>query len=962
MSTLEAQVNLLASLIERLDTVRDISAGNLPVHLRNAINNVSALADELASTQAQDALAAAENEQGIRAIDLQNSRRAIRQRKNQVEVAPPAKRPESKKRPYPPKLGVPPPQDLTQKSLQEFVQNFNRANLGSSLSIWTATRAAVGQSGPLRMIVPNVLVAYVSLRSGSSNGFVRVESATVTGIREQRTTSEFTVFRSVSQHLFRTLAQNVDTDVVDLLSLIMSYNNLYTAKCAKCNSIHSSQDNTPAIIPQNQLDRQTGDSTGCHTPTLPLTRSNYCVSNSFIFLFYPTNCFSTATINSQANRFAKIQPLPTTQTRNPLLVFHYSLISILAYISVEPHTLASNPEAPFDTAAAPSGLASFSSSTTILAQYSHTGRMDPEFINISTEGYAEDDDRPAIALGRTITILGYEPREGTHRTRIVVRLLFRRGHIHPNTRVRLRVKMGNIPIYTEIEGIPPVNGVGGEWRLHLVAPDPRELDVVGLEVPLIVQVLDVQEATIIDDVCIGTFKFWNPTPAEESYTSGSDYFGPEPQGHDINEYSVSGPPYSRNAALGEGGSSVQRDEEPLSAPYPGEIPTTALGLVNMTDAAPGVPFNKRKRLSIEVPPCDAVEVSNSEVDIESHSTAKGFPGQKSAEDTYQVSLRFLDDLNSMTDDWTPEELENERRIVEFFLRPNPRPHRRYLCTHSRRKCSGYEEKLDTINLLERLAGTKFTIEEKNRIRRNLQGFKPATVSKNSPESEAFFRTLMEFPPPRPRNIEKDVKAFMWSKLPFMLEKVISKYWFVSSPSGSEVDESSPQIRVLREIEGASSESPSMSFNPLSASQTPTSVPSSQTEVGAMHTGIHDQSSYMSGPGPSPGENQRDKYHSGLPPQGRHLGYTQTSQSSTDSMYAHHETLMEMSETSMEELRSIPMADSQILSQYEDMETYLEGPEVQNPKGSYVHQGNVNEMADEEVHHIQYMTHTSYKYA
>ncbi|CAE6452134.1 unnamed protein product [Rhizoctonia solani] len=216
MSTLEAQVNLLASLIERLDTVRDVSAGNLPVHLRAAIANVSALAEELGSTRVQDALAAAEAEQSVRAIDLQNSRREIRKRKNQVEVTLPVKRLEGKKRPYPLKLGVTLPQDLTQKSLEEFVQNFNQANLGSNLSIWTPTRAAVGHSGLLRMIVPNILIAYISLRSGGSNRSVKVESATVTGIWEQRTTSEFTVFRSLSQHLFRTLAQNVDMDVLDL--------------------------------------------------------------------------------------------------------------------------------------------------------------------------------------------------------------------------------------------------------------------------------------------------------------------------------------------------------------------------------------------------------------------------------------------------------------------------------------------------------------------------------------------------------------------------------------------------------------------------------------------------------------------------------------------------------------------------------------------------------------------------
>jgi hypothetical protein len=81
MATLEAQVNILASLIERLDTVRDVSAGNLPVHLRSAITNLSSFAEELSSNQVQNALAAAEMEPDVRAIDLQHSRRDIRRRK-----------------------------------------------------------------------------------------------------------------------------------------------------------------------------------------------------------------------------------------------------------------------------------------------------------------------------------------------------------------------------------------------------------------------------------------------------------------------------------------------------------------------------------------------------------------------------------------------------------------------------------------------------------------------------------------------------------------------------------------------------------------------------------------------------------------------------------------------------------------------------------------------------------------
>ncbi|KAH7339596.1 hypothetical protein B0J17DRAFT_655891 [Rhizoctonia solani] len=320
----------------------------------------------------------------------------------------------------------------------------------------------------------------------------------------------------------------------------------------------------------------------------------------------------------------------------------------------------------------------------------------------------------------------------------------------------------------------------------------------------------------------------------------------------------------------------------------------------------------------------------------------------------------------MAEDWTPEEINNQRRIVEFFcVRTRGRidvsfasiPVETARDTNKNIvSCIWWKDmeefvitSVDTINLLERLVGTKFTTEEKNRIRRNLQGFKPATVSKNQPESEPFFRTLMEFPPPRPRNIEKDVKAFTWSKLPFMLEKVISKYWFVSSPSSSEADESSPRIRILREMDGASAESPGTSFQSLSASQTHVSAPPSQVEVDPMYTGILESSSYMSAPSSS--QVQHEEYH---PPAHEHqLDYPRSSQSSSDSTYAHPNPLMEISEVSMEELQSVPMDSSQPLSEYEDMEAYPEAMGALNTGSTYMHQ------AGEEM---QYMPHISHEYA
>lgn len=86
----------------------------------------------------------------------------------------------------------------------------------------------------------------------------------------------------------------------------------------------------------------------------------------------------------------------------------------------------------------------------------------------------------------------------------------------------------------------------------------------------------------------------------------------------------------------------------------------------------------------------------------------------------------------------------------------------------------YITSVDIIYLLEAIVGNRFSVEEKNRIRRNLEGFKPMTVSKSKSNS-GFFSLIMGFPHPRPRNIEKDVKVFSWKLLKKALEKIVGKY-------------------------------------------------------------------------------------------------------------------------------------------------------------------------------------------
>ncbi|KAB5576217.1 hypothetical protein GE09DRAFT_618640 [Coniochaeta sp. 2T2.1] len=166
----------------------------------------------------------------------------------------------------------------------------------------------------------------------------------------------------------------------------------------------------------------------------------------------------------------------------------------------------------------------------------------------------------------------------------------------------------------------------------------------------------------------------------------------------------------------------------------------------------------------------------------------------------KATLEISGDLEKMAEKWTQEEWDNRRRIVVFkksqqgshiqtTFRPVPLAERPpnsicISCIYWAEKQECFVTSVDTIHLLEQLvvAPARFTVEEKNRIRRNLEGFHPLTVSKGKSESEEFFKIIMAFGNPKPRNIEKDVKVFRWKDLGPALKKIISKY--SQSPSST----------------------------------------------------------------------------------------------------------------------------------------------------------------------------------
>ncbi|KAI7857477.1 hypothetical protein BDC45DRAFT_435960 [Circinella umbellata] len=159
----------------------------------------------------------------------------------------------------------------------------------------------------------------------------------------------------------------------------------------------------------------------------------------------------------------------------------------------------------------------------------------------------------------------------------------------------------------------------------------------------------------------------------------------------------------------------------------------------------------------------------------------------------KANLHVEGNLEDMLDHWTSDEWQNQRRLVQFWRRQegnevicsfapiaqSERPQQQNMivvsCIYWREHNDYFITSVDCIYLLESLIGVRFTVEEKNRIRRNLEGFRPLTVSKLRQDSADFFKLIMAFPNPKPRNIEKDVKVFPWRSLAMALKKIISKY-------------------------------------------------------------------------------------------------------------------------------------------------------------------------------------------
>jgi hypothetical protein len=145
----------------------------------------------------------------------------------------------------------------------------------------------------------------------------------------------------------------------------------------------------------------------------------------------------------------------------------------------------------------------------------------------------------------------------------------------------------------------------------------------------------------------------------------------------------------------------------------------------------------------------------------------------------------------MAENWSRGERMAKRRLVQFtrktsgstvyanFRAVKPHefaPNGIYIsCIYWDDRDDYFVTSVDIIYLLKFLVGNRVMVEEKSRIRRSLECFKPLTISRAKADSEDIFNMIMGFPAPKPRNIAKNVKVFRWKILSHALKKIIGKY-------------------------------------------------------------------------------------------------------------------------------------------------------------------------------------------
>ncbi|RDB25379.1 hypothetical protein Hypma_008094 [Hypsizygus marmoreus] len=381
-----------------------------------------------------------------------------------------------------------------------------------------------------------------------------------------------------------------------------------------------------------------------------------------------------------------------------------------------------------------------------------------------------------------ISVLGYTPTEGEGGAPISVRIHFRPEYTDA---IFVRLVVGHKAVATTVHEIPDVPC---QWQLDAVAPPFDQNAFPSHKVLISVQALDKDNA-ILDTVTFGEFCYWAPgllSPLPIHPRSPCELVVPStpPTPRDIPPHAAKRPKLQINTTPKVASNHAFRRR----------------GVSHLPTPSPTSPDRRRASIS---------SISSQHIQLhrrtKSESMTRPKNGKNGESHVQTPILDLVTPLKSICSAWTPAEVTAGRRLVRFS---KVHDGRRLIVSCEPIKCEDYRESdsvisciyreesdscyvtsVDIIFLLERLTSSDFPVEEKNRIRRNLEGLRPTTVSKHKHGFEDFFQRIMEFPDPKPRNIEKDLKVFEWSLLDQALDKILSKYTIDTPPVQTEEPES-----------------------------------------------------------------------------------------------------------------------------------------------------------------------------
>ncbi|KAI0302652.1 hypothetical protein BC826DRAFT_898899, partial [Russula brevipes] len=126
--------------------------------------------------------------------------------------------------------------------------------------------------------------------------------------------------------------------------------------------------------------------------------------------------------------------------------------------------------------------------------------------------------------------------------------------------------------------------------------------------------------------------------------------------------------------------------------------------------------------------------------------------------------------------------EGKLRVSFHPIRPEQYDERDVVISCIRSHCGTWYTSVDIIRVIEHIMKGQFIPggdkqvgpEEKSRIRRNLESLGPTTVTKRK-QNATLYKLIMDFPAPKPRHIEKEIKVFEWKTLMAGIIKVVEKF-------------------------------------------------------------------------------------------------------------------------------------------------------------------------------------------